>query len=305
MTTVNTHPPVPYTAGYEAPQSSAPAHQDYNNEASGYAGTQAYSAPSRPPVTPEQRGPFSSHSGMINPQPPQGADMSGELAEVSQKNQNLLDKYAALATKIQTKIPEVVTKIGTLEQQIHASRKQTEGTSGAPGSTPQNRLADAQTVAPETPEISDTPGTQTTEQTHAASFAQLTEDISQLKNALGVLMKNLKDAMTVLTDKLDELTQLLSQSAPQNQNQPPSAGTTEAAISNDMAPETMTPPQAKKPAPTNESVESAPGTIEYFKQENQKLEIQIDEMTAYFEQMMSTLEEQIKTLTRQIEAQAK
>ncbi|WP_395611058.1 hypothetical protein [Pseudomonas sp. B22129] len=305
MTSVNTRPQTPYMTGYEQPRNSVPAGQENNPEASGSAGPQTYSEPPRGPMTPEQRGQFSSHSGMINPQPPQGADMSAELAEVAQKNQNLLGKYATLATKIQTKLPELATKIGTLEQQIHSSRQQTEGTSGAQGSKLQNRFADAQTVATEPPETSDTPDTQTTEQVHAAGFAQLTEDISQLKNALGVLMQNLKNAMTVLTDKLDELTQLLSQSAPQNQNHPLSAGTTEAALPNDMAPEMMTPSQAKKPALTNESTESAPGTIEYFKQENQKLEIQIDEMTAYFEQMMSTLEEQIKTLTRQIEAQAK
>ncbi|SED64273.1 hypothetical protein [Pseudomonas costantinii] len=303
MTSVNTRPQTPYTADYEQPRNWVPAGQENNPEATGSIGPQAYSEPPRGPMTPEQRGQFSTHSEIINPPQSQGADTAGELAELSQKNQNLADKYVALAERFSTKIVEFTKKIENLANQIIASGKQTEHAPGVSGSTPQGRRTDTPTVTPETPAM---PDTQKTEQSQPSGLAALAKDISELKDAFDVLMKNFNNVMKVLTDKLNELTQLLSKGGAQNQTPPVQSDTIDTPPSVDAAPETMAPPQQdQKLAPANDSTAPAPGTLEYLKQENQRLEAQIDQMTAYFEATMSALEKQFETVTRQVNGQTK
>ncbi len=293
---------------YEMPPTSQTAPSSDN------AGAPTHTTPTTTDPTPprssggaERPGQFSRQNNIVNQQP-EGAESKGELAELTQRNQSLADKYAALAEKFSAKIVELTKKISTLANQIISSGKQTGAVPGGSGSTPGGRPTDTPTVAPEMPAV---PDSQKTEQSQTTGLAGLAEDISQLKDAFEVLMQNFNAAIAALTDKLNELTQLLSKGALQSQTPPVQSDThntvpsdtPQAAPSDDAAPETSAPPQDRRLAPANDSTEPAPGTLEYFKQENQKLEAQIDQMTAYFEATMSALEQQFETVTRQVKEQ--
>lgn len=299
MTSVNTHPQNPYTAGYVQPQSPEPVRQESSAEASGHPVPHANVAPPRPPVTPEQRGQFSSHNAIVNPRQPQGTDTAGELAELTQKNQTLAAKYKALAERFSQKITELSTKIETLIQQLSTPGEQTEEKPAAPEPKPQSRIAGGQAAPPETPPTPEVQGNEGTEHVEPQGFKTVSEQITRLQYAFNQLLENFNAAMKILTEKLDTLTQLLSKGAPQSQVTPEQPGITETVTSNDVSPETTAPAKDEKSAPASNPVAPAPGTVEYLKQENQKLESHIDQMTAYFEQTMAALEQQFETLTRQ------
>lgn len=277
--------------GYEMPPKPAPAQSE------GHVDTHAGDAPSdstspRSPVGPEQRGRFSRHNQIVNQQP-QGADAKGEIAELSQKNQNLLAKYHALFAKFKAKITELNTKIESLTAQLSASANTTEEMPKAPDAKTQNRRTDDQSVETQTPSTADTqpPKTLGTEQSQPQGGDQLAADLTQLQTAFSQLLEGFNAAIKALTEKLDKLAQLLK-GVTQNQATSAPSDTAEA-----------TPSPNEKPAQGDESKAPARGTVDYLKQENQKLEAQIDQMEAHFEQAMTTLEQQFESLTQQVREQ--
>lgn len=298
MTSVSTRPQTPHTAGYEQRQSLASAGHENGTGASGNAEPQDYFAP-RPSMTPEQRGQFSSHNKIVNPRHSEVADTAGQVAELTEKNRNLVAKYNALVEKLSATLIEFSKKIENLTQQFSPSGKQTEEAPVASGPPP-HRRADAQTAAPEIPSPQDS---QVTEQNQVQGFETLVAETTQLQNAFNKLLEGFNLAIKALAEKMDNLTQMLSKGVPQNPAATVQSDTTETATSYDVSPETTAPSQNENSILANDSVAPAPGTLEYLRQENKKLEEQIDHMTDYFDRTMSVLEQQFKTLSEQANGQ--
>lgn len=309
MTSVNNQPYAPQYR-YETPP-TPPSARSSDNPGAGTPNTAPDSPTPRPPVGAEQRGQFSSHNKIVNQQP-QGAESKGELAELTQKNQNLLAKYKALIAKFSGKITELNTKIENLTQQLSPSAKQPEQAPTAPDAKPENRRADDQPVPPETSSTPDTqtqgaktPDAEVTEQSSPQGVDKLAAEITQLHTAFKELLDNVNAAMKALTEKLEKLSQLLSESVPQKEAPAVQSNTTNTASSDQAEPETAAPPQNTESAPTDNSTAPTSSSVDRLKQENQKLEAQIDQMEAYFEQTMSTLEQQLETLTEKAREQKK
>lgn len=306
MTSVNNQQYAP-RYGYEMPPTSQPVRSGGNTDANANPNTSADSAPPRPPVGPEQRGPFSTHSNLVN-QHSQGADSKSEIAELTQKNQNLIAKYKALSERFVTKFSELNTKIDGLIAQLSTPGNQTEEPPMSPDAKPQDRRAEGQPVSPPTPptagsQTQDTQETPGTEQSQPQGLDKLAAELTQIQSAFNQLLESFEIAMKTLMDKLDNLAQLLTKGTSQDPTPPAQPDTTETASSDRVAPETTAPTQSEESAQGNDSTAPAPGTVEYLKQENQKLEAQIEQMEQGFELMTSELELRLDTLTKQARAQ--
>ena len=306
MTTINNQQYAPQYR-YEMPPTRPPVSSDDNTDAQANHNTSQDSARPRAPVGPEQRGQFSSHNKIVNQQP-QNADSQGEIAELTRKNKNLLAKYNVLVEKFKAKLTEFNTKIENLTKQLGNSGNETADAPRAPDAQPQGRGAADQSVAPETPTTQNTQAQQSqetpkTEQSQSEGIDKLAAQITEMKDVFKNLLDQLNIAINTLTQKLEDLTQMISKGARQNQAPADQSDTTETASSNDVAPEQPAHPQSKESPTADESKAHAPGSIDHLKQENQKLEAQIAEIEQTFEQAMSKLQQQFETLTKQVSEQ--
>ena len=319
MTNVNNQQYAPQY-GYEMPPTLPSAGSgDNTGTQANPPNTSSDSTPPRPSVGPEQRGQFSSHNKIVN-QSPQGADSQGELAKLTQKNQNLIGKYKTLYAKFSAKITELNTKIVSLTNQLSTSGNTTEQAPVAPDAKPENRRADGQALPPETSSTQDTQaqrsqGTQDaqgaqdvqdvqgTQQSQPQGLDKLVAEFTKIQYDFNQLLENVNSVMKTLTENLEKLTQRLSNGAPQNQASPVQSDTAETASSDPVAPETNAPAQNEVSDPANDSTAPAPATVQYLKQENQKLEAQIEQMEQLFDQTMSDLEEKFETLNKQVREQ--
>ncbi|MGY4639307.1 hypothetical protein [Pseudomonas sp. TE24901] len=301
MSSINNQQYAPQYRYEMPPTSQSPSSSDPAGASANPANTTTESKPPRPPVGAEQRGQFSRHNNIVNQQP-QGAESKGELAELTQKNQNLVAKYEALITKYNAKIIELNTKIEGLTQQLTAGAKTPEHAPSAPDTKPENPRADSQPVPPETPATPDTQtrGTETAERSPPQGLDKLEAEITQLHTALKTLLERFEAAMKTLTTKLDNLTQLLSKGVPRQETPAVQPGTTDSTPPNNAAPDTAAPEQRKESAPADNSTAPAPGKVDRLKQANEELEAQINQMEAYFEKTLSTFEQKFQALTQQV-----
>ncbi len=310
MTSINTRP-APYTVGYEQPEKTAPIRGDESREASQQAGMSPDTAPPRSPVGPEQRGQFSSHSKIVNQQP-QGADVKGEIAELTEKNNQLIAKHDSLKENVWTTLKGLYDQINELLRQINQSGKKPEQAPATPDAPPTNRLADGQSAPSETSSTPDTQGTQGsqgsqgsqdtqgTEQSQPQGLDKLAEEQTKTQDMFSNLLKAFNEAMGLVTRKLNDLIAAYNNSAPQKQTAPESAGTPETDSPDPVKPETPAPPQNEESTPANDSTAPAPGTVAYLNQKNQELEKQIEYMEQQFEQKTSELTATLNALTQQM-----
>ena len=301
MTSINNQQYAPQYA-YEMPPTQTPAPSGDNADAHA-PNTSPDSSPLRASVGPEQRGQFSRHNSIVN-QKSQGADSKSEIAELTQKHKNLIAKYNALHEKFSTKLSELNTKIDNLITQLSTPGNKTEEAPISSNAKPQDRRTEEQSVTPQTPLTPDTQaqdlqGAPATQRNQPQALDELAAELTKIQGAFNQLIEEFNMVMKSLTDKLDKLGQLLSKGAPQNQTPPAQPDATDTASSNRVAPETIAPEQNENSAQANDSNAPAPGTVEYLKQENQKLEVQIEQMEQSFEHTTSMLEQQLDTLSKQ------
>ncbi|UEL21850.1 hypothetical protein K6106_17625 [Pseudomonas fluorescens] len=301
MTSVNTQQQAPYPVGYEmfpAPASTGP---EGSTEATGVSDTQPDPTPARQPVRPEQRGPFSSHRAIVNPKPPEAAE-TRQLAELTQKNNQLLAKLKALIEKFEPQIQRLLQQALNLTQQLNASDKAAPDASVTPASQPDTRLDDERQVAP--PETSSPLDTQVSEPDPSRSVDVLTRENDEFRHMV-------KQAFEQFQLMLARLLQLIGSLAHRidTMNLPPiPAEKTDPAKSvpaGGVQPETPASTPSEVSVPDNEPTASVSRTIEALKKENQELEGGLDEATDHYEKLISQLQQQIDDLVKKADGQKK
>lgn len=277
MTSVNTRPQTNYPMGYEASQHSKPPRQEHNADTSSGVGTQGDAAAPRPPVTPEQRGQFSSHNTLANPSQSQKAGPQEETLELVGKNNQLLIDFKAFITECQEKIVNLKNDIVELRQQLSA---------------PRIALDEAPVELPQT---SQEPVKQVVQDAQAPEVGQnqnLEEPLklnTQLRADISRLMEQMTEAFEALSKELQSMTEHVKTMTKPEIQTPTAPADTSAMTTRDAPAD-----------PTNESPTQAAPTADQFRVDNANIEAGITEMKSYYSTQISMLEEQVQVLKKHI-----
>lgn len=277
MTSVNTRPQTNYPMGYEASQHSKPPRQEHQADTSSGVGTQGDAAAPRPPVTPEQRGQFSSHNTLVNQSQSQKVGPQEETLELVGKNNQLLIDFKAFITECQEKVVNLKNDIVELREQLSAPRK---GTDEAPVELPQTSQEPDEQVVQDT---------QTTEVAQNQDLEEPLKLNTQLRADITRLMQQMTEAFEALGKELKSMTEQVKKM-------------TKPAIQTPTAPtekSTMTTRDAPTD-PTNESPTQSVPTAEQFRVDNANIEAGIAEMKSYYSTQISMLEEQVQVLKKHL-----
>ncbi|PHN18512.1 hypothetical protein [Pseudomonas sp. ICMP 460] len=298
--------------GYEMPPTPPPVRSgDTPGPHANTPDSSADSTPPRPPMGPEQRGQFSSHSKIVNQPQPQGADATGQMAELTNKNKELHAKYDALLSKFDPMLRQLNQKIIDLTAHVDASEKNVKDAPVAPGPQPENRRGDDQNVAPpETPPQQNAPGTPpapdpadtpVTEPGQSGSLEALTRVTSEFSSKLDGLLTKFNSIIETLTNTINNLVQRVNaMNIPDSQTPPEQADSPQTTPSDDVQPQTPIAPH-NQPAEADEPSAPAADTAEKLSQENAKLEAQLTKMDGLFQDTISKLQQQVDNLTRQLQ----
>ncbi|WP_219269264.1 hypothetical protein [Pseudomonas sp. Xaverov 259] len=263
--------------GYEASQHSKPPHQEHKADTSSSVGTQGDAAAPRPPVTPEQRGQFSSHNTLVNPSQSQKVGPQEETLELVGKNNQILIDFKAFITECQEKVVNLKNDIVELREQLSAPRK---GTDEAP------------VELPETSQEPDEQVVQDTQTTEVAQNQDLEEPLklnTQLRADITRLMQQMTEAFEALGKELKSMTeQVKKMTKPEIQT--PTAPVDKPTMTTRDAPAD----------PTNESPTQSVPTAEQFRVDNADIEAGIAEMKSYYSTQISMLEEQVQVLKKHL-----
>ena len=277
MTSVNTRPHTNYPMDYEASRHSKPSRQEHKADTSSGVGVQGDAAGPRPPVTPEQRGQFSSHNTIVNQPNSQKAGPQNETLELVGKNNQLLIDFKAFITECQAKIVQLKNDIVELREQLSVPPK---GTDEAPVELPQTPQAPVHQVVQDaqTPEVA-----QDRELEEALKLnTQLRADISEL-------MQHMKEAFEALGKELQIMTEYVkTMTTPVTPT--PTALTDKSTRTTSDAPAVS----------ADESPTLAAPTADQFRVDNANIEKGIAEMKSYYSTQISMLEEQVQVLKKHL-----
>ena len=311
MNSVNTRQQTPYPVGYELSPKPTPIRHEDSAEASAQPAPQPDSAAPRSLMSTEQRGPFSTHSELVNPKPLQGAD-SGLLAELTQKNQALRTKVEALVATLMPMIERLQTQVAELTQQLNDSDKAPEETPVMPQGQTKNLPIDEQNVAPlQTATPEQAPPAPETQQPQGLDA--LIRENTQFREMVSAQFSQLKTLIEGLQQQIEALSQRVNNMGlPQGQAPADQADTGHKTEANNVQLEM---PDAKQEAPevklgadlvpTTETAAPDSSTVEALKRENEQLEAGLDKLSESYQQTISQLEQQVKSLTEQVNAQKK
>ncbi len=277
MTNVNTRPQTNYPMGYEASQHSKPPRQESKADTSSGVGTQGDVAAPRPPVTPEQRGQFSSHNTLVNQPQMQNVGPQAETLELVGKNNQLLIDFKAFITECQEKIVKLKNDIVELREQLSAPRK---GTDEAPVELPQTSQAPVKQVVQDT---------QTPEVVQNQDLEEPLKLNTQLRADITRLMQQMTEAFEALGKELKSMTEYVKKMT-KPEIQPPTAPADKSTVTTRDAPAD----------PTNESPMRSVPTAEQFRVDNANIEAGIAEMKSYYSTQISMLEEQVQVLKKHL-----
>ncbi|MGR3886008.1 hypothetical protein [Pseudomonas sp. 1152_12] len=316
MTSVNTRP-APYTVGYEQPQKSSPINYEDSAEAVQENADQANSAPPNRQMTPEQRGGFSSHRGIVNPNQAQGARAPDPLAELTEKNNALHAKLKALTEKFEPLIKQLYEKIVDLTSQLADSG---EATNDISNPQVQGRGSDSQNVAP--PETSPdqdavstwqsedvqppataptTPDAPVTQPRQPAGLDELTQATAAFSKTLDDVLEKFKTIIEGLTQAINNLmTRIDTMTPPQNQALSEPADGAESASPDIAQPETPASSLNERSAPMDAQTAPVNDDVEGLKWENARLEAQLEQMDSMFEETIAGLQRQVESLTQRV-----
>jgi len=304
MTNVNTRQPTPYTVGYEMPPKPAPIRYEESAEAAGKSGPQADSASPRSPMTPEQRGPFSSHNGLVNPNSTQASE-PGQLAEATKKNQELRAKIEALAAQFLPLIERLNQRVAELTQQLNESAKTTQTPVVTTSPQPEQPIAEAKSVVseqPQTPPVQESPVAEPPQPSGPDAQVGSTNDFFE---KIKVLFGQLQTLIAELVQKIEYLAQRINNpNTPQTPTSVESAGTPETAESDSVQPSTLGDKPSEATSQTTEPTTTQTRTLEQLQLENEHLQTGLTQASTHFQKVISTLEQQVESLARQLEKQA-
>lgn len=277
MTSISTRPQTTYPMGYEASQNSKPPRQENMADTSTGVGTQGDSAAPRPPVTPEQRGQFSSHNKIVNPPQSQGVGSQRETLELVNRNTQLLTDFKAFVTECDEKFVELKNDIVELRKQLSTSPKDADET---PVELPQT---------PEEPVEQVTQDAQTTEVNQDQDLEEALKLNTQLRTDISDLMTKLTAAFEELSADLKSMSeQFKKMNKPETQT--PTVPTDRSTMTTNDAPADSTDEPPTQAAPT----------ADQFRADNANIEKGIADMKNYYNTQISMLEEQVQLLKKHL-----
>lgn len=303
MNNINSQQPMPYTREYEMAPNPAPIRHEDSAEAHAQAGKPSESMPPRQPMTPEQRGQFSSHQAMHNPAPSAGGADSGKLAQLDKENNELRDKLNQLVERFTPIILKLQQQVKELNEQLNGSKN--PGKADAPPSqdAPGSPEVKPQAESPSTPpRAEDTPapkaGTPRSFEELSAENKQLQETVDRLQTQFNTIVKQLQEQIDALKQKLSGAANPETQApAPETQNPPV------ASSANDSDTPVGAPPKTDAQTPSPDASQPQPRTIEDLTRENQQLRSRIEAMMVEFTKVIAQLQQQIEQLSAQIKGQ--
>ncbi|OPA99773.1 hypothetical protein BFW87_03390 [Pseudomonas fluorescens] len=280
MTSVNTQPQTPYTASYDAGQNPARSPEVNNADTSASADTHANSAPPKPPMTPEQRGQFSSHGNLVNQSPSQQADAKRELRELATKNNQLLSEYKALLSECKAKIAALQKELAGLSQQLDASGAGTDKNAIAPDTQPQSRVNEQKAAPP------------TTEPARQPELDEADELNNELRQDINDLIRTIIESFAQLKKELEKVLQQVKA-----MNKPESHTSHEQ---DPVQPATSAPHTDEQSTFTSESSGQNTPTADDYRNNNTELEEAIASTKTQFNTQISELEKSIEDVKAQI-----
>ena len=267
MTSVNTRPQTSYTAHYETGENPALSSEVTNADAA--AGAQANSAPPKPPMTPEQRGQFSSHNNLVNQQPSPQADATRELLTLASKNNQLLGEYKTLLAECQAKIAALQKELAGLSQQLDASGTGTDKNAIAPDTQPQSPTQEQKAAPP------------TTAPTRQPDLDEADKLNTELRQDINELIRTIIEAFAQLKKELEKVLQQVKAMNKPESHMPP------------VQPETSAPQIHEQSAFTRETSGQDAPTADDYRNSNAELEQMIANTRTEFDTEISVLEKSI------------
>ncbi|OAE13008.1 hypothetical protein AZH11_08345 [Pseudomonas simiae] len=244
-------------------------------------------------MTPEQRGQFSSHHAIVNPKPPETAE-TRLLAELTQKNNQLLAKLNTLVEKSEPHVQGFLQQALNLTQQLNASGKAAPDSAVASDSQRYYRLFD---------ELQDT---MVNESDPLRSLDTLTRENDEFRHMVKKAFEQFHMMLTRLQQLVGSLAHRVdTMDLPQRQISAEKAASAKPGSSDDVQPETLAPQQNQVSVAANESTASTARTVEALKKENQALEDGLDAATAYYHTLISPLQQQIEALVNKADKHKK
>lgn len=303
MNSINSQQPTPYTRGYEMAPNPAPIRYEDSAQAQAQAGKPSDSTPPRQPMTPQQRGQFSSHRAMHNQAPSAGGANSSKLAQLGKENNELREKLSQLVAQFSPVILKLQQQVIELTEQLSGAKN--PGKADAPPSqdAPGSPEVKPQAESPSTPpRAEDTPapeaGTPRTFEELSAENKQLQETVDRLQIQFNTIVKQLQEQIDALKQKLSGAANPETQApAPETRNPPVASSANGSDTPVGDAPKT----DAQTPSP--DASQPQPRTIEDLTRENQQLRSRIEAMMAEFTKVITQLQQQIEQLSAQIQGQ--
>ncbi|WP_278408662.1 hypothetical protein [Pseudomonas rhodesiae] len=301
MTSVNTQQYAPYHANYEMPPKPSSDRNEGNAEVQESPSSHSPSASPRHSMSPQQRGQFSAHRGIVNSTAAATQADPAALAQLSKENQELRAKLEQMRTEFSPQIIKLSQQLNNLQEQFGKSAAPVQ--EGSP-STPDASSGSGSSAPSEVAARSENPPV--SEQQTPQSFQQLTLENKQLKEAVVRMQTQFEAIVTKFQEQIQALAERLHEGgAPSNQVAPQGSdarGTTPSDPSAvDDTPDTNNAAPSTQAA--NDTPSENPGVNDYLR-ENQQLRARIEQMSVQYGKVLEHLQRQVEELTNLLKAKA-
>ncbi|UII70206.1 hypothetical protein LVW35_21440 [Pseudomonas sp. HN11] len=302
MTSVSNQQYAPYHANYEMRPKSVP-NSNETAEPPASPSTESNSAPPRQPMNPQQRGQFSSHRGLVNSPASTPQPSPGQLAQLSQENNQLRDKLNQLVAQFTPIIMQMRQQVAELTQQLNKiGEPAKENSPSTPDVTERSKSGESpQASAP----VENAP---VSGQEVPRSLKHLTAENNQLRETVERLQTQFTAIVKQLQQQIQELNQKIggpgtppTQTAPENPDAHTSSDTSSDPAS--AGADTVT-SNTQPSTQTDEPPSSESRTVDELMHDNKELRARIDQMITEFTQVISQLKQQIEELSARVKTQA-
>ncbi|KRP58981.1 hypothetical protein TU79_17950 [Pseudomonas trivialis] len=255
----------------------------------------------------QQRGPFSSHNALVNPEQVKTAG-PGELAELTRKNQALNEKFDALIAKFAPIIKELKQKIANLTQQLESSEKSTQVTPFDNGSQTRSAVGDGQDLmqAEDSTSVQQMPvqASPQMEPTQTPGLEALSNQTRQIHRQITKALQEIGGLLMGLSQQITELFKKIGGTgASRNETPPMSADDDNTTESDTMQPQAPVTRQSEETMAPTQPATSDTRTIETLKSANEQLSTELDQAAEAYEQFIAELQQQVDSLSQQVDQQ--
>lgn len=307
MTSVNTQFQTPYPVGYEMSPKPTPIRREHSAEAAEYLAAPQDSTPPRGAMTARQRGHFSGHSALVNPEQAKAAE-SGQVAELTLQNQALNDKFSALVARFEPIIKELQQKIADLTQQLEPAEKSTQVTPFDNGSQTMSAVGHGQdlTQTEDLTSVQQMPvqASPQTQSTQTPSLETLSSQTSQIHLQIRETLNKISEMLEGLSQQLADLFQKISGTgASRNETPPMSADDDNTTESDSMQPKAPIARQIEETTALTQPATSDTRIVETLKTANEQISADLDRSEEAFQLFVAQLQQQVDRLSQQVSQQ--